>query len=233
MNDSVIDALFAGDSSALSELFTDFRGLFEKYFMKHHPKSKEIIPDLFQDSIMELWSQIINGKLTKEKLKVSLATYLISIGQNKYNESVRRFIRFKRFKNDIPQYVRKAKTEEEPEDPKAIQSKKQQKELDTNINPNLYMKERPISIYEYNLSDDDDKQKRLEVLKFVEEQVGKMKEPCRSVLISTWYNNMRDEEIMKMSRGSYNTISAVKTRRFRCHKKLEAIIKPKYDALFS
>ena len=233
MNDSLIDTLFAGDSSALTVLFTDFRNLFERYFLKHYPKSESKIPDLFQDSIMELWSQIIDGRLTKDKLKVSLATYLISIGRNKYNESVRKVIRFNRFKNDIPQYVRKEKTEEEPEDPNAIQSKKQQKELDTNINANLYMKERPIGIYEYNISDEDYKQKRLEVLKFVEEQVGKMEKPCRFILISTWYNNMRDEEIMKMSGGLYNTISAVKTRRFRCHKKLEAIIRPKYDALFS
>ena len=80
---SILEGLFAGSNAAFYRFDKDNRDLFEAFFKKHYPNSAVVISDLYQESIMELWLQIAEGRMTQSKLTVHPSSYLISIGSYK------------------------------------------------------------------------------------------------------------------------------------------------------
>ena len=84
-----LKSIFADENTAFTKLYGECRELFLAFFAKHYPGTKVSLTDLYQDSIMELWSQIVDGRITEERLKCSLSTYVISIGINKMHEEYR------------------------------------------------------------------------------------------------------------------------------------------------
>ena len=92
-DERVIEAIFKGDSSAFSGFVNDNQELFFAYFRKHFPSSKNSLKDVFQEACIALWTQIVDGKMTRDKLQVDLSTYLVSIGRNKFLEETRSGIR--------------------------------------------------------------------------------------------------------------------------------------------
>lgn len=247
-DERVIEAIFKGDSVAFSRFVNDNREKFFSFFKKKYPTSKISIDDVFQEACIALWTQIVDGKMTRDKLQVDLSTYLVSIGRNKFLEETRSGIRIAKLKVELP-FRRKRTTEEQIKDDgkHPLQSEKAQKELDKNINDKdkndplaqqrkleeQAQKEMdPVIILETTDSwvpADKEEEWRAYILDLVE----KMKEPCRSILLLTWWNKFSDEQIVKISKGKYTTTGAVKTQRFRCHKKLQTVLKPRYDALKS
>ncbi len=87
------NSIFAGNNVAFTLFYEKTREKFMAYFSKKYPDKKDSFPDLFQDSTMELWSQIIDRKITEQSLKCSLETYVISIGINKMHEDFRRIVK--------------------------------------------------------------------------------------------------------------------------------------------
>ncbi len=87
------NSIFAGNNVAFTLFYEKTREKIMAYFSKKYPDKKDSFPDLFQDSTMELWSQIIDRKITEQSLKCSLETYVISIGINKMHEDFRRIVK--------------------------------------------------------------------------------------------------------------------------------------------
>ena len=133
---SIVDGLFAGDSTAFTKFFgEENRALFERFFLKHFPKSSLSIPDIYQESCMELWRQISEGRLARSSLNVDIFTYLTSIGRNKYFEQVRENVKISRLKKGERVFRRRRSNSDEPDEEEdnrttfVLQGKKQQKEL--------------------------------------------------------------------------------------------------------
>lgn len=230
----ISDAIFNGDSKAFSVFIDDNEKLFFAYFRKNFRASDNTIKDVFQETCIELWKQIVEKKKTKEDIKVDLSSYMISIGRNKYFEETRAGIRLERLRKGIP--FRRKKKEEEPEDDgkHPLQSQKAQKELDTNINMKLYEETtRPVILPQVTEFEGFTPEQKQEWCYAIENVVRNMEEPCRSILRDTWWNKLSDEEIMNASDGQFPSPGAVRTRRFRCHKKLQTSLRSRYEVLMS
>ena len=96
-----LKSLFAGEDIAFRRFYKESRGLFLGYFAKAHPNSEVPIVDLYQDSVIILWSKIVDGKITEEGFKTlnSLKTFLIEIGKNKFYEKSRQLEKESQLKN--------------------------------------------------------------------------------------------------------------------------------------
>ena len=226
---TVLEGIFAGDNRAFNRFDSDNRDLFRAYFNKHFPGSEVEISEIYQEAITELWTQIREGRLTKEKLTVDISTYLLSVGKIKLFEETRKQEKFSRLKKDkrvFKKRERKAADPEEGENEKdfPLQSKKEQKDIDINIIQKAYelfrKKDEP---------GEEDIEETWEVKitrhRFVEDQVWHMEEPCKTVIRDTWWNEMSDKELMEKNPSLYPSINAIKTRRFRCHQKLRTLIR--------
>ena len=225
---TVLDGMFAGNSQAFYKFDNDNKDLFRNFFLYHVKKSTVDIDELYQESLMELWNQISEGRLTKDKLTVDLSTYLISIGKNKRFEEIRKHEKYSRLKRGERVFKkREFKTEEEEEENKedfVIQTKKKQEEIDTNINLDAYKKLKESA--ERGQEDESESwEVKIARQRYMEYQVKNMEEPCRTIIRDTWWNDMSDKELMEMNPSLYASTNAIKTRRFRCHQKLRALIK--------
>lgn len=189
--------IFAGDNSAFKQFYIDCRGLFMAYFSKHYPKTEVSLVDLYQDSIMEFWSQIVDRKITEKSLLCSLSTYIISIGINKMQEGYRRIQRQEKLADALKKY------------------------------PDTYRvsggaKSPIITIYDPDEEHMESMHNRLEFLKNQYEKLGY---PCTLLLRYTWYNNMTDDDILKAFDGHFANTNSLKTKRFKCRKTLDNMYK--------
>lgn len=187
-----LNSLFKGDNTAFQRFYAECRALFMAYFIKHYPNSEVPLTDLYQDSIMEFWSQIIYGKITESSLRCSLSTYVISIGINKMREGFRAIQK----KGKLLEALRK-----HPDS--------YLKSGDTNIPV-------PVNDNRKEISNEDVRQK-IEFLKAKYEDLGY---PCTILLRYTWYNNMSDEKIQKAFGGYFANTDSLKSKRFKCRKSL-------------
>ena len=116
-----IDGFYQNDERVISSFYKTYRFMFTSYFMNRYKKDDDYVSDLFQDSCITMWSNITNGKLTKNNLTSSLSTYLISIGRfslmakdRKYKEIVNdEEIQKLRFVEDDEEELRKRMDKEE------------------------------------------------------------------------------------------------------------------------
>ena len=69
---------------------------FFRYFIRNFHKDEIDIEDLFQDSFLVLYDNILTGKLTEEKLTSSLYSYLLGIALNKMRADDRKAHAFSR-----------------------------------------------------------------------------------------------------------------------------------------
>ena len=192
-----LNSIFTGDNTAFTKLYEECRVLFMAFFAKHYPGTKVPLQDLYQDSITELWSQIIDGKLTEDSLRCSLSTYVISIGINKMREGYRG--------------VKKAD--------KISEALKQQ--------PDAYRISGGVKTPILDLEDREEAQKenirlRLEFLKKKYEELGY---PCTLLLRYTWYNKMSDDKILEAFGGYFANTDSLKSKRFKCRKTLDNMYK--------
>ena len=192
-----LKSIFSSDNTAFTRFYRECRTLFLAYFSKHYPTTKVSLTDLYQDSIMEFWSQIVSGKITEERLQCSPSTYVISIGINKMHEGDRG--------------VKKID--------KIIEALKQQ--------PDAYRISGGVKIPILDIEDREEAQRenirlRLEFLKQKYEEIGY---PCTLLLRYTWYNKMSDDKILEAFGGYFANTNSLKSRRFKCRKTLDNMYK--------
>ena len=156
-----------------------------------------------------------------------MSSYLISIGKNKFFEATRKQEKYSRLKRGERVFKkREAKSDEEEENEKEfpIQTKQNQEEAYTNINPDAYKKYKE-SVERGQEDEIESWEVKIARQRYMEYQVRNMEEPCRTVIRDTWWNNMSDKELMEKNPSLYSSTNAIKTKRFRCHQKLRALIK--------
>ncbi|MCL6296236.1 RNA polymerase sigma factor [Jejuia spongiicola] len=78
LESNLIEGLKKGDKHVLKHIYISNKAAFLN-FAKKYPISKEEIVDIYQDSIVALRENAINGKI--DDLKSTLKTYLFSIGK--------------------------------------------------------------------------------------------------------------------------------------------------------
>ena len=204
--------------------------MFLAYLSKQYPDTKVSLPKLYQDTIVELWSQIYDHKITEDTLNCKLSTYIISIGKNKLKEETRNLLKNSKLNAGEPIYKkRKAVIEVMDKDEDYIkkyplQSKKQQKELDTRINDILYKIEsklRPVFLSESDpMVLEELQRERQEKIEYITQKYMEMKYPCNMLLRYTWYDNMTDSKILEAFGGYFSNTDVIKSRRYKCHKTL-------------
>lgn len=186
-------SIFNGDNDAFQELYAECRALFLSYFKKHYPAiGIEDLKDIYQDSIVEFWSQIIDGRITEENLNCMPSTYIISIGRNKMGESSRK-------------------------------SKRNNKLMESlKIQPDSYHVTNGTTTPVLNMNDveERDKEKMRSQIEFLKERYEHLGYPCTLLLRYTWYEDMDDDKILKAFDGYFSSTDSVKSKRFKCRKKL-------------
>lgn len=188
-----LSSIFAGDNTAFTKLYKECRELFMAYFAKHFPGTKVSIQDLYQDSITEFWSQIIDGKLTEESLRCSVSTYVVSIGINKMREGYRGVQKADKIAEALKQH------------PSAFRISGGAK---TPI----------LDIEDREKAEKENIRLRLAFLKKKYEELGY---PCTLLLRYTWYNNMTDDKILEAFGGYFANTNSLKSKRFKCRKTLD------------
>ena len=226
---TILDGLFAGDRRAFNRFDEDNKDLFKAFFNRHFPGIKVEISEIYQEAMMELWKQISEGRLTKEKLTVDISTYLISIGKIKLYEETRKKNKYSRLRKGERVFKRRTVNNEEQEEENLnafpIQSKKSQRELDSNFNQDAYDLFGKPKEHDKEIDEKESWETRIMRQRFIEEQVNNMQEPCRTIIRDTWLNDMSDKEQIEAEPNMYPSTNAIKTNRFRCHKKLQVLIK--------
>lgn len=190
-------SIFAGNNIAFQRFYGECRTLFLAYFSKHYPATKVSLTDLYQDSIMEFWSQIVDGKFSEEHLQCSLSTYVISIGINKMREGYR-------------SVKKKAKIA------KILQEQPDCYRISGGIN---------IPIPQFDDREEAEKEDKRLRLKFLKEKYETLGYPCTLLLRYTWYNNMTDEKILEAFGGYFSNTNSLKTKRFKCRRSLNNMYK--------
>lgn len=87
-----IQAFRRNDQSAITAFYTQHKERFITHIgSKFHILDRDTLFDVYQDSIWRLWENIQQGKLTEEKLTVSLVAYLQEgIGEKVMLETLRK-----------------------------------------------------------------------------------------------------------------------------------------------
>lgn len=187
-----LKSVFTGDNAAFQRLYVECRDLFMAYFTKRYPDSKVRLPDLYQDSIMELWSQIVDGRIHEGNLRCSLSTYIVSIGINKMREGFRSLRKHDKLVDAMKKHPTSYKV------------------TGGAMTPVLETSE-----------DDVERNERLrEWSEFLKSKYEELGYPCDQLLRDTWYNNMTDNDILEASGGYFANTNVIKTKRYKCHKAL-------------
>lgn len=236
-----IKSLFAGEDSAFQRFYKESRGVFMGYFAKAHPNSEVPFVDLYQDSVIILWSKIVDGKITEEGFKTlnSLKSYLIEIGKNKFYEKSRQLEKESQLKNgnlffkksnDV-NYDFKRMNKDELEDLLMFAPGKSGKttedlrefakeKFDTPLNEQLFslrLKKEKSLYYDSN----DYKELFNEWCEFLKVKYNDLGEPCSTLLRYTWYYAMNDNEILEAFNNRFANKNSLKAKRFKCHRALE------------
>ncbi len=87
-NHSLIDRIKSKDSEQeLKEVYNNYRNEFLLWAVKHYDCTMEEAKDVFQQTIVIFYENIINGKVTE--ISTQVKTYLFGIGKNKILELLR------------------------------------------------------------------------------------------------------------------------------------------------
>lgn len=88
-NHSLIEKIRKRDGDdTLKEIYDQYRNEFVLWAMRHHSCSAEEAREVFQQSMVIFYENVIHGKLTE--ITVQVKTYLFSIGKNKILEVLRK-----------------------------------------------------------------------------------------------------------------------------------------------
>ena len=83
-NNDLIHKIKAGDKFALEEIYTKHRSEFINWMTSVHKTTASDAKDLYQQSIIVLYENIVNGKLLE--MNANIKTYLYAVGKNKFSE---------------------------------------------------------------------------------------------------------------------------------------------------
>ena len=235
-----LQAILSGDTLAWNKFHNDCRPLFFAWFKKEYPDVKsDVISEVYSKSILELWKQIINGKVSQGTLNCKLSSYLIGIGRNKLLEEIRIIKKNQSTIVTLGNGLLKIRRKRSGSDPPtgvdgnqiiSLQSAKLKRELENFAREDLFRyrlsSEKPTVPFYEESTDWDLKLMRRSM---VRQALKCLPEPCQRVLRDTWFKKLSDAEIMRTSEDGYPSADAVKTKRYKCHQRLKNILKSNPD----
>jgi RNA polymerase sigma-70 factor (ECF subfamily) len=176
---SLIERIKSRDSDeGLREIYTSYRNEFLLWAVRHHKCTMDEAKDVFQQSVIIFYENIVNGKLTE--ITTQVKTYIFSIGKNKILE----LLRLK--KKQMPEF-----------------------------NDQIYKYDSQVD----GEVDEDYEEK----LKYVEAGLGKLGDPCKSILKHYYYQKKSMVEISEILK--YKNSDTVKNLKYKCLQRLRRIIK--------
>ncbi len=98
-DDVLLKEIRAGQKTALEVLYSKYRTKFIAVLIKNYSCDKETATEIYQISIVVVYDNIMNGKLTKLNNENSLWNYIYVTGTNKYND----WLREQRRISDVPE----------------------------------------------------------------------------------------------------------------------------------
>lgn len=90
-NTEVLERIKTGDKRALEEVYIKYRPEFIGWMTSTYKVSVSDAKDLYQQSILILYENIVNGKLVE--MSSNFKTYLYAVGKNKFSELKRQWER--------------------------------------------------------------------------------------------------------------------------------------------
>ena len=154
------------DQSAMAGFYDRVYPQFVSYFMNKFKKPEEYSMDLFHDSYMAMYDNILCGKLTPDNLTSSLYQYLLGIAIRKMQAGDRKNHEF-----DKVNLYRRGEDEDEI--------------LDIRVQRQLM-----------DVADNEEAEKKQEELKdFVERAVEELKPPCDELLRHFYWDRLSGVEI--------------------------------------
>lgn len=229
----LVERIYSGDDHAFSSLYERYRDKFFGYFFAKCSEEKfgnrrmfkfndsdAYLHDLYQNSLIKLYNQIMAGKMFVDggkifirskdgsinRLTASLETYLTSIGKLTLKEMERGESRYV----DFDPIERISQGDNDPE-----------YNFEVMLRPveNSKVNVDPV----FDLSSDqelDDEETFVLVRKIVE----KMGPPCKDIFTYTYFNEtgkkLKGEEIAQLM--GYSGADVVKNQKSRCHRKFKA-----------
>lgn len=227
----LIERIFEGDDQAFSSLYEKYRDKFFGFFrsrcseqivanhvMYRFQESGDYLDDLYQNSCIKLYDQIMTGKMFVDsgkifikskdgginQLKASLETYLTSIGKLTLLEMERG----ERIYVDFDPIERITQDNDTPQD-----------EMEMLFKPVVS----GVSIDPIIELSTDQELNNEAVFALVRKIVEIMGPPCKEIFTYTYFNEtgkkLKGEEIAKLM--GYSSADVVKNQRVRCNKKFK------------
>lgn len=221
----LVEKIYRGDDQAFASLYEKYRDRFFGYFFakcseerfgNRRNDSDAYLADLYQNSLIKLYNQIMTAKMFVDggkiyirgkdgainKLTASLETYLISIGKLTLKEMERKESRYV----DFDPIERIAHDDNNPhygfED------------CMTQVNP-AKVNVDPI----FNLSSDEELDNEVKFTT-VQHIVAVMGSPCKEIFTYFFWEKKSLEEIAQIM-PRYSNADSVKNQKSRCHKKFK------------
>ncbi len=185
-----------------SRFLEDLRKGLLQYARKHYGSSGLDLEDLVQDALLTVYENIQGGKLTE--LTSSLKTHVIGILKNKANEALRKQAAIA----TVPQQA--GQDDDDTLDP-----------VDTGI------AQRALERWEEQ--DAEEEQEQLQTA--VREIVGNLKEPCKTILWSFYWEDESMKHIAELM--NYNTTDVAKSQKSKCMTKVKVAFEETFKRMRS
>lgn len=229
----LVEKIYEGNDRAFASLYEKYRGKFYGYFgnlfneehlgnqsMMRFKEGGFYLDDLYQQSCLKLYNQIMTGKLFASGNKIyiissdgntnvltsSLETYLTGIGK----------LTLKEFERGERRYV-----DFEPVERTAHQNNDPEYDLDINVKPVESSLVNIDPTFELSTEPYFDDEAKFELVRNI---VAAMESPCKEIFTYTYFNEngkkMKGEEIAR--KMGYASADVVKNQKSRCHKKFKA-----------
>lgn len=230
-----ISAFRTDNQQAISLFYTKCNNEFCKNIRrKYGIHDEDLVADIFQDSVIRLWRNIQDGKLTADTLTTTLTGYLYGIGEKVALETLRKRKEVYLSTEDTP--ISKLQISEDPyitwleevEEPMRLYASThshaeriaewerltdsyEQKHHNKPINTD-YMLQNDFSAFELE-----------ERARKVRETVNRMGLPCAPLLLKFYWDKLSWEEIAQEL--NYSNANSAKTQKNKCMNKLKASYK--------
>ena len=173
-----------------SRFLEDLRKGLLQYARKHYGSSGLDLEDIVQDALLTVYENIQGGKLTE--LTSSLKTHVIGILKNKANEALRKQAAIA----TVPQQA--GQDDDDTLDP-----------VDTGIAQS--------ALERWEEQDAEEEHEQLQTA--VREIVGNLKEPCKTILWSFYWEDESMKHIAELM--NYNTTDVAKSQKSKCMTKVK------------
>lgn len=185
-----------------SRFLEDLRKGLLQYARKHYGSSGLDLEDLVQDALLTVYENIQGGKLTE--LTSSLKTHVIGILKNKANEALRKQAAIA----TVPQQA--GQDDDDTLDP-----------VDTGIAQS--------ALERWEEQDAEEEHEQLQTA--VREIVGNLKEPCKTILWSFYWEDESMKHIAELM--NYNTTDVAKSQKSKCMTKVKVAFEETFKRMRS